>query len=273
MKTKISMTLAILLGLFTFCLPALAGDREHHIEEKTVIEIPIVGKISTISSSYLSDCKLMEKSTIRMHNSLVKMLADSDGKSEHSQLSDMCDEVQWEYNSELATWESSTFAEIRKEIQIKVQNAETHIDMESDQNDINDLPRMTREIVGGEKNINGFPARKVVTRVHLEDRDNPLIIEEYYSTRAKALTEITKKREDLRRKLEHDVDDVEGVPDFITLLYDAIKADDSWARPKGEVIRFVIQLLDDEDDQLFTMNYDVVIAETGNYQAEHFQLK
>ncbi|NQV15663.1 hypothetical protein HQ531_09420 [bacterium] len=273
MKTRILLIAAVALGLFTFSLPVIAGDQEHHMEEQTIIEIPVVGKISILTSTYFADCKLMENTNIGIHNSLVKMMSDSDGKSEHIQLSDLCEELQWKYDEEKSAFEASTFEEIREELRLEHAEAKTHIDIESDQNDIDDLPKMSREIVGGVININGFASRKVITLVYLENKENPLVIEEYYSAKAKALNKISKAREDLGKKLGQDSDDVEGVPDFIKLLYDAVKADEDWAKPKGEVIRFIIKLLDDDDDLIFTMNYDVLSAETDNYQSEHFQLK
>ena len=81
MKTKTVILLAILLGLFTYTLPLYAAGKEHHIEEITVIDIPVVGKISTRTTSYLGGCKLKEVTTIKLHNALVQMLSESDGKS------------------------------------------------------------------------------------------------------------------------------------------------------------------------------------------------
>ncbi|MCF7922616.1 MAG: hypothetical protein K9M55_07935 [Candidatus Marinimicrobia bacterium] len=169
MKTRTALIIALILGIFTYTLPLYAADKEYHIKEKTVIEIPVVGKISTLTSSYLSGCKLKENTTIKMHNALIKMVSESDGKSTDMTLSNLCEEIQWEYKPESASYESRSFEELRKQRSLEKDEHGTHIDMGSDHNDIDDLPKMVREIQGYEKNINGHKARKVVTTAYPED--------------------------------------------------------------------------------------------------------
>ena len=273
MKTRTALILAIILGLFTYTLPLYAGDKEYHIEEKTVIEIPVVGKISTSTSSYLSGCKLKEATTVKMHNALIKMVSDSDGKHTDVVLSNLCDEVQWQYDQESSSYESLTFQEIRDQKSQQKEEHETHIDMGSDQNDIDQPGEMVREILGYEKNINGQKARKVVTTIHPEDSKVYVVIEEYYTSNSSALSKITRAREDLSLKLGYEEDHIEGVPSLVNVIYNDMKRDREWSRPEGEIVRFVIRLLDGDDDDVFTMKYDVLEAETASYQEDHFALK
>lgn len=274
MKIRTALIAAVILGVFTYSLPLYAGNNSaYHIEEKTVIKIPIVGQISSHTSSYLSGCKLKESSTIKMHNSLIKMMSNSDGKSHDVVLSDMCEEIQWKYDEKKGTYSSHSFEKIREERTHHDDESEVHIDMESDQNDIDDLPKMTHEIMGFKKNINGFKAQKVLTTVYPKSADHPIVIEEYYTTKAKALSKISHARENLSQKLGYGENHVDGVPDLIKAAYDAIRKDLEWERPDGEVIRFVIRMLDDDGDPVFTMNYDVLTAETIAFQADHFALK
>ena len=273
MKTKTALIIALILGLFTYTLPLYAGDKEYHIEEKTVIEIPIVGKISTTTSSYLSGCRLKEGTTVKMHNALVKMMSDSDGKSSEVVLSNLCEEVQWQYNEELDAFEPQSFEDIRELKALEKGDHETHIDIGSDQNDMDDPQKMVREILGYEKNINGLKARKVVTTVYPEDSESRVVVEEYYTTKSKALSKISRAREDLSMKLGNEEDHVEGVPSLVNVIYNDIKRDREWSRPEGDIVRFVIRLLDEDDDEVFTMKYDVLEAETTQYQEDHFSLK
>ena len=273
MKTRTALIIALILGIFTYTLPLYAGDKEYHIEEKTVFEIPIVGKISTTTSSYLSGCRLKENTTVKMHNALVKIISESDGKSTEVILSNLCEEVQWQYNAESAAFEPRSFEEIRDLKALEMSNSEVHIDMESDHNDIDDQTKMIREILGYEKNINGHKARKVVTTIYPEDSNIRVVVEEFYTTKALALSKITRAREDLSLKLGNEVDYVEGVPSLVNAIYDDIRRDKEWSRPEGDIIRFVIRLLDADDDDIFTMKYDVLEAETSKYQTDHFSLK
>ncbi len=270
MKIRTALIIAVILGLFTYTLPLYAGSpKEYHLEEKTVVEIPVVGKITTYTDSYLSGCKLKEQTTFKMHNSLIKMMSSSDGKSHNIQLSDMCEEVQWTYDSDDKLYRSKPFSELRE----NTDDPEPQIDMELDQNDIDDIPRMTHEIMGYEKNINGFKAQKVISTIHPDDAANPIIIEEYYTSKAKALTKINNAREDLRENLGHDKDNIEGVPSMVEVFYEAMRKDHEWDRPDGEVVRFIIKMLDNEDDLIFSMTYDVTTAEILDYHEDHFSLK
>jgi len=273
MKTKTVLILAVFLGLFAYSLPLYASNTEYHIEELTVIDIPIVGKISTQTNSYLSGCKLKETTIFRMHNMLIKMMSESAGKTRDIMLSDLCEEIQWKYDEESAEYQSYSFAETRAQLAQDDENREVQIDMESDQNDIKNDPDIRHEILGIEKNINGFKARKVVTTVSGDNQNNPVIIEEYYSTKAKALTKITRTREKLAEELGYGEENIDGVPSFINNAYASISEDEDWQRPEGEVIRFVISLMDDDNDPVFTMTYDVITAETTGYDADHFSLK
>jgi len=211
--------------------------------------------------------------TIKMHNALVQMMSESDGKSHNNQLTDMCDEVLWEYNDETTVFIAQSFSDIRAKVKADKDNNETHIDMESDQNDIDDLPRIVRESMGSKKNINGFKAQKVLTTVYPEDSESRIIIEEYYTNKSKALTKISSARQDLNKKLGYDDSHIEGVPSLINMAYEAIKTDRDWSRPDGEVVKFIIRLLDEDDDEMFTMTYDVTTAETVAFQEDHFALK
>ena len=273
MKTRAALIIAIILGLFTYTLPLYAGDKEYHIEEKTVIEIPVVGKITTTTSSYLSGCRLKEDTAVKMHNALIKMVSDSDGKSTETVLSNLCKEVQWQFDAESAAFSPHSFEKLRELKAAQKDHHETQIDMGSDQNDIDDLPKMVREILGYEKNINGFKARKVVTSVYPEDSDSRIVVEEFYTTKSLALSRISKARKDLSEKLGYEEDHVEGIPSLVDVIYERIKRDTEWARPDGEIVRFVIRLLDEDDDDIFTMKYDVLEAETLRYQEDHFALK
>ncbi len=274
MKTKTVLLLAIMLGLFTYCLPLYAGsNKEYHVEERTVIKIPIVGKISTLTSSHLSGCKLKETTSFKMHNTLIKMMSDSDGKSQEVQLSNLCEELQWSYDDETETYQARSFEDIRQDKASYEEDNESQIDMESDQNDIDDLPRMSRKIMGYEKNINGFKAQKVRTLVYREEAENPIIIEEFYAVSVKPLKKVTDARDKLARELGKGDDAVEGVPSFIEAVYDSIREDEELERPEGDIVRFVISLLDDDNDSIFTMKYDVILAETIDYQADHFALR
>mgnify|MGYP007094900877 FL=1 len=273
MKTRAALILAIILGLFTYTLPLYAGDKEYHIEEKTVIEIPIVGKISTTTSSYLSGCRLKESTTVKVHNALVKIMSESDGKSTEVLLSNLCEEVQWQYSKKSTAFEPQSFEALREMKASEKGDHETHIDIGSDQNDMDDPQKMVREILGYEKDINGFKARKVVTTVYPEDSDSRVVVEEYYTTKSTALSKISRAREDLSSKLGNNEDHVEGVPSLVNVIYNDMKRDREWSRPEGDIVRFVIRLLDKDDDEVFTMKYDVLEAETTPYQADHFALK
>ncbi len=273
MKTKTALACAILLGLFAYSMPLYAASKEHHIEEKTVIDIPVVGKISTLTSTYQSGCQIKESTSTKLHNALVQMMSDSKGRTWDIQLSDLCDEITWTVDTETGSQTEQSFAEYRAKKEAAEAEAENHYDMESDHNDIDDLPKMVREILGYEKNINGFKARKVLTTAYPEDSGSRIIIEEYYTTKAPALAKISNTRKDLSERLGHDDSHVEGVPSLINAIYDSIREDTDWNRPPGEMIRFIIRLVDDEDDDLFSMSYDVLKAETIKYQAEHFALK
>ncbi|MEA3286578.1 MAG: hypothetical protein U9Q77_04300 [Candidatus Marinimicrobia bacterium] len=274
MKTKTALTLAVILGLITYSLPLYAAtNKAYHVEERTVIEIPVVGKITTLTSSYLSGCKLKETTLIKMHNTLVKMISDSDGKSQEILLSDLCDKIRWRYDENKQVYSSVSFEEVRQERVRQEAENELQIDMESDQNDIDDSPRLTHEIMGYEKNINGFKARKVVTRVYVKSIDNPIIIEEYYAADTKPLKKITVAREKVAQEMGAGDNHIDGVPGFIMAAYDGMRQDKELARPEGEVVRFVISLLDNDDDPIFSMKYDVLKAEKIAYQPDHFALK
>ncbi len=273
MKTRTALIIALILGIFTYTLPLYAGDKEYHIEEKTVFEIPIVGKISTTTSSYLSGCRLKENTTIKMHNALIRVVSESDGKSTEVILSNLCEEVQWQLNEDAGAFEPISFEEIRQQKVANREDDETQIDMGSDQNDIDDQTKMVREILGYEKNINGHKARKVVTTVQPEDSDHRVVVEEFYTTKSPALSKISRAREDLSIKLGHEDDHIEGVPSLVNAIYNDIKRDREWSRPEGNIVRFVIRLLDADDDDIFTMKYDVLEAETSKYQTDHFSLK
>ena len=273
MKTRTALICAILLGFFAYSMPLLAASKAHHLEEKTVLDIPVVGKITTRTSTYLSGCKLKENTTIKLHNALVQLVSDSDGKSREIQLADLCQEVTWTLDDESGVEEKHSFAELRAIRESQREEAKTHIDIESDQNDIDDLPKMVREILGYEKNINGFKARKVLTTAYPEDSDARVIIEEYYSSKIPALSKVTSAREDLSEKLGYDESRVEGVPTLINVMYDAIRENEDWDRPEGEIVRFIIRLVDEDDDTMFSMTYDVLKAETIGYQEDHFVLK
>jgi len=272
MKTKTALIIAILLGLFTYTLPLYAADKEYHVEERTVIEIPVVGKITTLTSTHLSGCLLKENTEFKMHNALIKVMSGGASNNRRVQLTDMCEEKQWQYNENDRSTEEYTFAELRAENAHDEDGDDVHIDMGLDQNDMDDLPRITRDIQGVEKNINGQRARKVVTRVHFEESKTPLLIEEYYTTKAKALSKVSHAREDMQKKMGKSYD-VEGVPEFIKLIYREIQEDQEWARPDGEVIRLSIQMLDKDEDPVFSMKYDVTTSEVIGFDADHFSLK
>lgn len=271
MKSKTAIIAAILLGILAYSLPLYAGNNSYHIEEKTVIQIPVVGKITTLTSSYFSGCKLKERTRFKMHNTLIKALSDGKAQSESVQLTDMCEEKQWQYDKDAEAYKEYTFTELR-DIHNPVEVEEDiQIDMGIDQNDINELPRITREFQGVKKNINGQKAQKVVTWVHLEDTENPLMIEEYYSSDSKALSKINHARDDLRKETRG-IDDVAGVPSFIKFIYNKLQEDNEWAKPDGDVVRLTIRLLDEDDDTVFSMDYDVTLSEMINYQEDHFSL-
>lgn len=273
MRTKTALIIALVLGIFTYTLPLYAGEKEYHIQEKTVIEIPVVGKISTLTSSYLSGCRLKENTTTKMHNALIKIVSESDGKSTEIVLSNLCEEVQWHFNDETESYQPVSFQEMRDRKSDALEHDETHIDMGSDHNDIDPEPKMVREILGYEKNINGMKARKVVTTVYPEDSDHRVVVEEFYTTKAPALSKISRAREDLSVKLGNEVDNIEGVPSLVNAIYNDIKSDREWSRPEGDILRFVIRLVDQDDDEIFSMKYDVLKAETLPYEADHFSLK
>lgn len=272
MKSKTVLILAIMLGVFAYSLPLYAASKEYRLKEKTVIDIPVVGKITTKTTTYLSGCKLKESTTLKMHNALVQLVSESDGKIHDTELSNLCDEIQWQYDEETDSFKSFSFEEVRNQSADDELDPNIHIDMESDQNDIDEMPKMVREILGYEKNINGFKARKVVTRVQPDDSDNRVVVEEYYTNNSKALSKITKAREDLSMKLGHEEKYLEGVPTLVEVIYESIKKNEDWSRPDGEIVRFVIRLLDEDDDDIFTMKYDVLLAETANFQEDHFAL-
>ncbi len=273
MKKRLALAAAAFLGLFAYSLPLYAGNTEYHIEELTVIDIPIVGKISTHTDSYLAGCQLKETTTYRMHNALIKAISQSARKTEAIVLSDLCGEIQWEYDDETNAFKSYSFSEIRENTDRDEQNYDVQIDMESDQNDIKNNANISHDILGYEKNINGFRARKVVTTITSDGQDHPVIVEEYYCSKAKSLTKITAAREKLTEQLGYGEDNVDGVPSFINQAYASIAEDEDWKRPEGEVVRFVISVVDDDNDPLFLMTYNVITAETGRFDADHFSLK
>ncbi|MCF7824466.1 MAG: hypothetical protein K9N35_09890 [Candidatus Marinimicrobia bacterium] len=274
MKTRTVLIAAVILGVFTYSLPLYADNNsEYHLFEKTVVEIPVIGKITALTTSYLAGCKLKENTTIKMHNALLKAMADSDGRKDEMVLSDLCEKMQWTYNEGEGSYRGVSFDDLRQRDEKLVEEDDVQIDMESDQNDIDKLPKMTHKILPGKKNINGFQAREVVTQVFPEKMERPIIIKEYYTTDAKALTKIAKAREVLAEELGYGEDHTEGVPDLIKLAYEQIRKDQEWERPEGEVIRFVIKMMDADNDPLFVTNYDVMKAEVIDYQADHFSLK
>jgi len=270
MKTKMALVIALILGIFTYTLPLYGGNTEYHLQERTVIEIPVVGKVTTLTTSYFSGCKLKESTSVKMHNALIKMMSESDGKSTDITMSNLCDHIQWQYNQESDAYDAISFDEIRARRAQAAAEENVHIDMGSDQNDIVELPKMVREILGYEKNINGHKARKVVTQVYPEDSDSRIVVEEFYTRDAPALSKITIARNDLNHKLGYDDTHVEGVPSLVNVIYESIKTDTEWSRPDGDIVRFVIRLLDEDDDEMFSMQYDVLIAETLAYQEDHF---
>jgi hypothetical protein len=272
MKSKTAIIAAILLGLFAYSLPLYAGNNTYHIEEETVIQIPIVGKMTTLTSSYFSGCKLKEHTTFKMHNTLIKALSDNGAKSRGIQLTDMCEEKQWKLESDQEAIKEYSFAQLREAHVQSHDEEDVQIDMGIDQNDMDELPRITREVLGVEKNINGQTAQKVVTWVHLDEAKNPLIIEEYYSSKSKALAKINATRDHLRSQISG-IGDIAGVPSFIQFIYRELQDDQEWARPEGEVVRMSIRLLDEEDDAVFSMDYNVRLAEDIPFQEDQFSLK
>lgn len=274
MKTRTVLIAVVLLGLFTYSLPLYAGNNsEYYLLEKTVVEIPVVGKITTLTTSYLSGCKLKENTTLKIHNALIKVMSESDGRTREMVLSDLCEEKQWTYNKSSGVYEAKSFAELREEGEKFIDDDNVQIDMESDQNDIYDLPKMTHKILPGEKKVNGFQTKEVLTKVYPEKMERPIIIQEYYTRDSKALNKISKAREEIYKELGYGEDHAEGVPDLIKMVYNAIREDQEWERPDGEVVRFVIMMVDDDSDPIFSMNYDVKKAKVTEHQADHFSMQ
>ncbi|MCF7807705.1 MAG: hypothetical protein K9M49_00685 [Candidatus Marinimicrobia bacterium] len=273
-RNTTAVLIAILLGLFAYSLPLYAGnDRAYHLEEKTTIDIPFVGKITTYTSTYLAGCQLKESTRVKMHNPLIKTLSDSDGLIEEAQLSDLCDKVQWLKDDESGEYVRTAFADIRAREHRDMEADEVHIDMEVDQNDIDDLPRMTHEILPGKKNIMGFSCKEVLTQVYSDEMKHPIVINELYTTDSRALSKVTRARKELFEDLGYAEDHAEGVPDLIKLAYEAIREDQEWERPDGEVIYFHIEMVDEDMDTIFSMTYEVQTAERTTYRVDQFTLR
>jgi len=274
LRTTAAMIIAILVGLFAYTIPLYASnDTEYQLEEKTTIKIPIVGKITTATSTYLSSCKLKETTRIKSHNPLIRSMTEADGQIGETQLSDLCDRVQWQMDDETGEYRQLSFDEIKENQRQNMEDDEVHIDMELDQNDIDDLPRMDHKILPREKNVAGFSCKEVLTKVYTEELHQPIVIREFYTTESKALSKITRARNKLHEELNYSNDSIEGVPDLIKQIYDAMQEDLEWERPDGEVVKFEIEMLDEEKDPIFTMTYEVLRAEKTAYQADHFTLK
>lgn len=273
-RNTTAIVIAIVLGLFAYTMPLYAGNETaYHLEEKTTIDIPIVGKITTYTSTYLAGCQLKETTRIKMHNPLIKTLSDSDGQVEEVQLSDLCDQVQWSKDDETGEYVKESFEDIRAREHEYMEADEVHIDMELDQNDIHDLPRMTHKILPGKKNVMGFSCREVITHVYSDEMKHPIIISELYTKDSRALNKISKARENLFEDLGYSEDHAEGVPDLIKLAYDAIREDLEWERPGGEVIQFNIEMIDADKDPIFKMTYEVQTAERTAYREDQFTLE
>jgi len=274
MQFKTVLLAVVLLGIFTYTLPLYAGnDQEYHLEERTVIDLPVIGKVSTLTSSYLAGCQLKEQTVSQVHNTLLKMLNGGTGRSEESKLIDICNEMEWRFDFDDDTVYTKSFQEILA-LQAEAASAvDSQNDMESDHFDIDSLPRFTREDQGMEKNINGFKARKIVTKFYPEDAKHPILFEEFYSTKARSLTKINATRTIIKDKLRNRENMLDGVPNFIQKLYAGVRGSEVFAKPRGEVVRFIIVMPDDDNDPVFSMTYDVLTAETDAYNAQHFSLK
>lgn len=263
----------VIVGMLAYTLPLYAGDQsEYHVEEKTVIEIPIVGEITCLTNSYLAGCQLRETTQIRIHNPIIKSMTDNAGKASESRLSDLCDQIQWKYDAETNRYVSHTFAELREMERKKLNADNAQIDMDSDQNDIADDPSVDRSILPGEKNKNGYSCRLVETLVYSDDIDNPIVIHEYYSDEAKALNKITRARQDLFDQLGYEDDHVDGLSGLIKQVYESVLSDGEWVRPDGEIVSFEIQMIDKDRDPLVTIRHNVKVAEIIPYTADHFTL-
>jgi hypothetical protein len=273
LRTTTAMIIALLLGLFAYTIPLYAGnDTEYHMEEKTIIQIPVVGKITTSTNTYLAGCMLKETTSVKSHNPLIKTMTDTDGKISESQLTDFCEELQWTLDQKSGEFHKVSFEEIRGAERDYVEEDEVHIDMESDQNDMKDMPQMSHKILPGKKNINGYSCQEVLTQVYVEDLQRPIVIREFYTTDSKALAKITRAREKLHQELDYQEDHFHGVPELVQHIYESMQDDMEWERPDGEVLQFSVEMLDKSNDPIFSMTYQVVRAETSPYKAEHFTL-
>lgn len=274
LRTRTAMIIALLVGLFAYTIPLYAGnDVEYQMEEKTTIRIPVVGKITTTTSTYLSGCKIRETTRVRSHNPLIKTMTESDGKIGETQLTDLCDQVQWQMDDETGEYRKVSFAEIREKQREYMEEDEVQIDMELDQNDIDDLPEMSHKILPGKKNVNGFSCKEVLTKVYSDNLHRPIEIREFYADQSKEVEKITKAREEIHDELEYADDHFEGVPDLIKQIYKAMTDDQEWVRPDGEVVMLKVEMLDKERDPIFTMTYEVLKAEKATYQPDHFTLQ
>ncbi len=240
----------IILGILSMST-VLAQDEIIKSTESTLMDAPIIGKITTDKTVYVSDCRILEDRTMKFHNILARVFT-SDPTTRDVTLTDLCTEMVWEIDHDEREYEKKTLAEMRA-AQVD-EDHETEINLESDKG-----PPIITQVIGREKEkVNGFKARKVTTAIRSEDSDNPLVIVEWYARKVPGMEQRARMFNRLDVALGRDDGIYHGVPDFIGVLFDELKEEKELETIPGYIIRAQIRMEDDDGDAVFLMEYNLL---------------
>jgi hypothetical protein len=240
--------LKILLALAT-CSLVFASDQAVKTVETTVMEAPVIGKISTLKTSYFTECRMLEVREMKFHNVFAALFSE-DRKTTDGTLTDYCRELVWELDYDDEEYRQKTFEQVRAELQ----EEDNEIVIESD----DDPPIITRTVEQTREDVNGFKARKVVTLIRAEEMDRPLILEEWYTRKLPGADMRDDVRTSIDRALDREDDVYHGVPDFIQKFFDAMdESGQGLEEVPGYLIKAEIRLEDDDGDAIFYLRYNL----------------
>lgn len=222
--------------------------------ETTIMQAPVIGKITTHKLSYYSECVYVEHREIKFHNALAALFSD-DRKVKEGSIYDNCNEVLYDLDYGHGSYDQKSYREvIQEESEDDEEDHDDHIVVESD----GKPPVIKRSIAKERETINGLKARKVTTLIMGEEGDKPLVMQEWYARKLPGAD----IREDVLastdRALKRDREQYHGIPDFIQAFMDAVKEEGvNLEEVPGYLIRAEIHLDDDDGDPIFFLNYNL----------------
>jgi len=253
-----------LIGLIVF-LPTLllAAPKTARIVERTMMDIPVVGEITTIRTTHVGECQILERRDIKIHNLLARMFG-GDGKSTEFERIDLCQETVTHFDSEDGETRVKTFAEVRQEPDES--DTDIHIDNENDE----EPATITREFSRKREIINGHRCRLVTTRILMGEKERPLIIRQWVARKIEPLERRNRQYERFNKATDQDRDAFQGVPDFINAFLQALEEDQDLQPIEGYMVRAEIRLDDADGDPVFHLAYDLKESAMLAHESKQF---